>query len=476
MADLTTEQRDALAESDFAVPGKRELPIQDEHHVRLAWDMVDRTQGLTPAERQMARTRILRKAKDLGIDTKTWNKPDNANHAESSKKIEIFKAGRHTSMSGDEIEFSAGDLHKSAAAYDPSVHEAPIVVGHPRTDDPAYGWVSRLTSPNGSLFAELDKLDPAFVDMVHAGRFKKVSASFYTPNSPQNPAPGVYYLRHVGFLGAQPPAIKGLKPVAFLEDVEEEGVIEFGINDVHEPRTKGKKQMKTRASFHEKAEKVITRHLRRIREHLIRKHGQAEADEVIPSDEIDALDAEARRSGEHEARQDERIDGAGREEGARAYAESPEMKKREEDLRKREDEFAKREKALKDIEIGTHHAAHLFFCEDLVKAGKMLPANKANIVSLLDYAEALENPGTVEFGEGADRQKLTPIDALKAFLTNQPKLITYSERINAGDDLGDDKNKQREAEIQKYMEANRGATYREAYLEIGKKFPALFDL
>ena len=61
--------------------------------------------------------------------------------------------------------------------------------------------------------------------MVAAGAFKKISASFYSPSSPQNPVPGVYYLRHVGFLGAQPPAVKGLRNPAFADG--EDGVISF---------------------------------------------------------------------------------------------------------------------------------------------------------------------------------------------------------------------------------------------------------
>jgi hypothetical protein len=69
---LTKEARDALPEEHFAVPGKRQLPIQDETHTRLAWDMVDRTKGLTPGERKAARSHILRRAKELGMDTKGW--------------------------------------------------------------------------------------------------------------------------------------------------------------------------------------------------------------------------------------------------------------------------------------------------------------------------------------------------------------------------------------------------------------------
>lgn len=73
-AKLDKKARDALPEDHFAVPGKRRLPIHDERHTRLAWDMVDRTKDLSPSERRTARERILHRAHELGIDTKDWNK------------------------------------------------------------------------------------------------------------------------------------------------------------------------------------------------------------------------------------------------------------------------------------------------------------------------------------------------------------------------------------------------------------------
>lgn len=73
-AKLDKAKRNALPAEHFAVPGKRKLPIPDAHHTRLAWDMVDRTQDLTPEERSEARRRILHRAKELGIDTSDWHK------------------------------------------------------------------------------------------------------------------------------------------------------------------------------------------------------------------------------------------------------------------------------------------------------------------------------------------------------------------------------------------------------------------
>ncbi len=64
------------------------------------------------------------------------------------QRIEIFRPGTHTAMSGETIGFTEAQLRASAAAYDPAKHEAPIVVGHPRHDGPAYGWVKSLAIRN----------------------------------------------------------------------------------------------------------------------------------------------------------------------------------------------------------------------------------------------------------------------------------------------------------------------------------------
>lgn len=185
--------------------------------------------------------------------------------------IHIFKAGTHTDMHGTKLPFTQSDLAACVKAYDPSVHEAPLVIGHPKTEDPAWGWVKSLSLNGGDLLAEPDQLDPQFAELVGNGRFKKVSASFYLPDSPNNPKPGTLYLRHVGFLGAQPPSIKGLKQVSFGE--KEEGVVEFADwSDI------------TNASL-----------WGRLRDFLIAQFGLDETDKVLPSWQVDSLREEAYR-------------------------------------------------------------------------------------------------------------------------------------------------------------------------------------
>jgi len=124
--------------------------------------------------------------------------------------IEIFKTGKHTDSAGKEKEWTEEDLDRIVAKYDPSISEAPIVIGHPKDNAPAFGWVEDLKREGKILYAKLKDLVPEFVDMVRRGLFKKRSISLHPDLT----------IRHIGFLGAMPPVIKGLEDISFVEREE----------------------------------------------------------------------------------------------------------------------------------------------------------------------------------------------------------------------------------------------------------------
>lgn len=141
-------------------------------------------------------------------------------------QIEIFRPGRHIDDVGNAHEFSAADVAGMAAAYDPAQREAPLTVGHPEHNHPAYGVVAALAvNAAGRLVMNTKAVEPQFAEMVAAKRYSKRSASFYPPGHPSNPKPGQWYLRHVAFLGAQQPAIAGLKDIQFADSAA--GAISF---------------------------------------------------------------------------------------------------------------------------------------------------------------------------------------------------------------------------------------------------------
>lgn len=126
--------------------------------------------------------------------------------------IEIFKSGTHTDSSGRSSEYSPHTLSEISSRYNSQLQTdptaaAPVVKGHPADNSPAYGWVERLARRGDKLVAKLRDLQPEFVDEVRKGMFKKVSISLYGDN----------LLRHIGFLGAAAPAVKGLLTPQFSE-------------------------------------------------------------------------------------------------------------------------------------------------------------------------------------------------------------------------------------------------------------------
>lgn len=122
--------------------------------------------------------------------------------------IEVFRAGEHTDSSGNSREWNRGDLEEIVAQYNSKKHEAPVVVGHPKENAPAFGWVEGLKTDGKVLYAKLKQLVPEFIDAVKKGMYKKRSISLYPDLT----------LRHIGFLGAMPPAVKGLADIAFNEN------------------------------------------------------------------------------------------------------------------------------------------------------------------------------------------------------------------------------------------------------------------
>ncbi len=315
---------------------------------------------------------------------------------------EIFRAGTRTDNNGRTITITPEQVDAIASHYSPSKHEAPIVVGHPSLNAPAYGWVDKLTAENGALFADFAQVDDDFAELVRKGRYKKVSASFYPPNHPSNPQPENWYLRHVGFLGAHPPAVKGLAAIDFADD--EDGVVSFGESDW-----------------------VLARVLRNLREWLIGKDGLETADRVLPDWQIEAVapppepEPEAVPNNFSEPRDkddpmtpEQQLE---TERKAREQAEA-EAKQAREELAKLQ---AEQEKSLRDAA----HKQNADFAEGLIKAGSLKPADKDLIVAVLDFADYPE-AAPADFGEG---KKLS--DALKDFLRGGKLILAAGEIATA---------------------------------------------
>ena len=293
--------------------------------------------------------------------------------------IEIFRAGRHLDDEGVAHHFSEADLAGMAASYNPALREAPLTVGHPKDNLPAYGWVKGVgRGANGSLVITPHQVEPQFAEMVVAGRFKKRSASFYPPQAPNNPTRGQWYLRHVAFLGAQPPAVAGLKDIQFSA-ADADGAVNFS-----EPAT-------------DPANPPISK-------------------PVIPPQEIDDM------SKELQAQLDEANAKLAAETAARTKAEAEAVahKKTATDAQAQATQFA--EKARADRKAG-----FVSFADAQVAAGRLLPKDKDIAVATLD---ALADAAPVEFAEGDTTRKVSPAQWLQDLMAQAKPVVSFGEHAS----------------------------------------------
>ena len=290
-------------------------------------------------------------------------------------RLRIFRGGRQTTSAGQTIDFAEADLDAIVRAYDPAIHEAPIVIGHPRTDDPAFGWVKAVTREGDCLFAEAE-VAPELAEAVKRGAYRKISAAFYAPDDTRNPTPGSYHLRHVGLLGAQVPSVKGLGAVAFAEGLIECEFAEGEATSEAVPQTDAPADATPDADESPKSDAKPEA-----------ERADAKPEAALPKNEIELV----ARLAELEAK-------------ARALAE--------------------REQRLIAAEAAQKRADAVSFAERLATEGRILPRDQAEVVEVL---VALGEAPAVEFAEGESARQIRPDEWLRAFLGRVPRQVEFGE-------------------------------------------------
>lgn len=183
--------------------------------------------------------------------------------------VEVFRAGSHTDSKGRSCTFTEADLDQMVSNL--ALGAAPAVLGHPKHNDPAYAWVKEggAKREGASLFAKFEDINPDFKAGVDSGAYRERSVSVYKDKD------AGWRIRHVGWLGAVPPAITGLTPLDYSAEVDSfEFAAEFDVG----------------YALADTAEL-----LRGLREQLIADQGLEAADKVLPNWRIQSVADAAQR-------------------------------------------------------------------------------------------------------------------------------------------------------------------------------------
>lgn len=319
------------------------------------------------------------------------------------KAFEIFMAGTHTDMGGDTREWTEADLDEIAAKYSERTNDAPIVCGHPNDSSPAFGWISKIYRQGKRLFAEPKDVVDEFADAVKKRMYKYVSIALRPDKS----------VRHVGFLGGMPPAVKGMAEVNFAAN-DEAVTYQFADGE-------------TAYAFHS-----VARVLQSIRDMFIAQFGKEKTDQNISQYDIDNLKTITADPGN-------RLSAAYSEPSAQGAAMPDDLKTLQAQvadlgakvtsLETKNAEFGETIKT-KDAEIATlkasieksakdaRTATFASFCESL--GAKLKPADRDTVMAQLEIMHAASQG---QFAEGA----VKPIDAYKNMLQNAPEALSFGE-------------------------------------------------
>ena len=175
--------------------------------------------------------------------------------------IDICRTGTWTGTNGVTVTLTEKNIDDLVAAY-ATQDPAPVVVGHPKTEDPAYGWVDEIRRVGDRMQMKVRDIMPDFRAAVEAGRYTGRSIATVKGK-----------LRHVGFLGGNAPAVPGLAPTQFASEPDQ--IIELAEGD-----------LSTRQGTRFLA-RVVSGILRSLRDKTIDDQGIEAADRLFPSWDID---------------------------------------------------------------------------------------------------------------------------------------------------------------------------------------------
>ena len=396
MAKTKTVDGKALPAEKFAMvldpedTSQWHLPI-DEDHVGSALDLFGHETHGSAAQKQAAARKIASAARQHGVDgdkvkrfeDKYVKSDEHADgHNYDGGWIEIFRAGDYTGQGKAKV--TRDDLVRVVNDYDPDYHEAPECIGHPADNLPAYGWIDRLKLSGDVLLAKEKDVDPQFAELRKARKFKKRSAAFY-----RDAAGNISGLRHVAWLGAQPPAVKGLKDFNFNDADREFVEFEFAQEETVDKTIKEQiaeffaelfNGKKAPAEFSESAvQSIVTKAIESATKPL--------------QEQVTTLKTQ---------------------------------------LTEQSTKFAERESAIAQGETRQRAA------EAVVKlkgSGHWVPAFEKQGLPLV-FDELAKLSTTIEFGEGDAKKKVAPLEILVQFLEGLPKMVPSGRMAAAAPEGG----------------------------------------
>ncbi|MEC8325908.1 MAG: hypothetical protein VX100_07415 [Pseudomonadota bacterium] len=320
----------------------------------------------------------------------------------------IFTAGKQTDSKGNENEFTQDDLNSVVTNFKPQT--APLVIGHPKMDDPAWGWVSGLKVDGDKLFAKASDVAIEFAEAVQNKRYPNRSVRLTKTDNG-------YALGHVGFLGGKPPAVEGL---AWQFNADDDNALDLEFNATESM------QDVTIASSN-----LLQAIFKGLRGYITEKDGVEKANEVLPEWRDEWLN-ETTVIANHERRKENKSDFNEHDDpnDEDTNVDEEEKKALEEKLKKEQDKNAKLEYQARVA------AAQTFIDKEVNKGDSPRLTNVEGVAEFMASLESVDDDQTFEFAaaDSDEPKKSGKADWFKSFLTNLPEQKGLTRDFTKDDD------------------------------------------
>jgi hypothetical protein len=392
-----------------------------------------------------------------------------------SKKVtmEVFRAGKQTDSAGNTKEWTKKDLDKIVSQFKELGEDVPATIGHNVKNKPAYGWFKSFYRKGKSLFGEMEDVVDEFGEMLKKKMFKNRSIAL-RPN---------LSIRHMAFLGAEPPAIKGMKDFAFSE-ADEFAEYEFEMSDE-----------KRNAFRIESAFKSVGRLFQIVRDKKIEKDGLEKANDIIPQWDIDNLkdvelikDDSSFNEPNNQGNQNPNNGGNTMDFKEQYDAEKAKNEKLTADLEtanakvsenaEYKEKFEASEKKVETLETEKATAIaeaktkeYSEYAESLVKDEKILPSQKDSVVAM---QRTLDGQESIDFAEAdGSTSKKTPLDIYKLQIESNSVGTLFGEKFEGEATPQAAAEKEIESRVKAYEK--EGFSYGESLKKVREDEPGLFQ-
>lgn len=414
------EVHSEVADDDFADPVHYLYPVNDKANTLASMRTYDSWDNVySKSEKQIILARLYTAIDKFKVDMRGmyFAEAENKNVSDSDEWIDLFKIGKQTDSSGNTKEWTDEELQTIVDKYneqeEENKHRAPAIAGEHLDDKKliAYGWVKELKVEKGHLYGKFEKIDNDFKAMVNDGKFNTVSIALYPD----------LLLQHVAFLGAIPPAVKGLKAPQFSRENEQPILLTYS--------SKTKKDKPIIKNYAKAGTMTLDEFIKAVVDAVKASDGDEVASNVRATMEK-LKDSVVLTAPTPETKADE---------PKAKFSESAEFI-----ALKQEMEIEKNKRAKIELDLQKERDSKFF--SEVIRTGVMLPAQLQPAENVL---EAIRNPQPkYQFSEGAP--EVTGEEAFKEFVKSYPQIVQFSE-VATQDKAAEEAKKNKYAQIQEQL-------------------------